>query len=76
MPDIQKWQHLIMGYTMGHSKFGNPCWVEAGTGEESPASLSDSLANFGKDGWELVSTIFLHHGPDGNEIMCFFKKPA
>jgi hypothetical protein len=40
-------------------------------------SLSDSIASFGKDGWELVSAVYLpKDSAFGEEIMCFYKKPA
>jgi hypothetical protein len=40
-------------------------------------SLCDSIEYMGKDGWELVSTVYLPAQASGGEaIMCFFKKPA
>lgn len=76
MTDTRQWKYFVLGYRMGKSARGNPCWIEIGGDEEHPESISDSLAQFGKDGWELVSTVYLSDGPEGQEIMCFFKKPA
>ena len=76
MADAQKWEHFVTGYIMGHTKDGKLGWVEFVTTRDSQVSISDSLARFGQDGWELVSTLYMPHGPDGSEIMCFFRKPA
>ena len=35
------------------------------------------LNAMGKDGWELVSSLYIsQQASGGEEIMCFFKKPA
>jgi hypothetical protein len=75
MPQTTVWKHFVLGYKFGKSKGGNPCWMSDDPGASE--SISDSIAAFGKDGWELVSTIYLpEQASGGEEIMCFFKKPA
>jgi hypothetical protein len=38
-------------------------------------SISDSIANMGKDGWELVSSLYISkQASSGEEIMCFFQE--
>ncbi len=70
-----KWRYFVLGYQLGESKDGHRCWMSIDPGESE--SISTSLNNFGKDGWELVNTIFLAKSEEaqGQEIMCFFKKP-
>jgi hypothetical protein len=68
------WQYFVLGYKLGTSKRGNRAWVSM-----DGQGISDSLADFGKDGWELVNTIFIENSEEaggGQEIMCFFKKPG
>lgn len=69
------WKHFVLGYKKGTSRRGNACWMsdDPGTSE----SLSDSIANMGKDGWELVSALYVpENSAFGEEVMCFFKKPV
>ena len=76
MPETTRWNHFVLGYKMGKSKrTGHPCWMSDDPGDSE--SLSDSIASMGKDGWELVSSIYIpEQASGGEEIMCFFKKPA
>jgi hypothetical protein len=70
------WNHFVLGYKMSTGKRGNPCWMTEDSPDASEA-ISDSLVNMGKDGWELVSAVYLpQKASGGEEIMCFFKKPA
>ena len=72
MPQTTKWNQLVLGYKMGKSK---PVWMSDDPGNSE--GISESIANMGKNGWELVSTIYLpEQAWSGEEIMCFFKKPA
>lgn len=70
------WKHFVLGYKWGKGKRGNTCWMS----DDNPSeSISDSIANFGKDGWELVSSIYVPEEASrerDEEIMCFFKKRA
>ena len=75
MPQTTTWKHFVLGYKKGTSQGGNDCWVSDDPGNSE--SLSDSIASFGKDGWELVSAVYVpQNSALGEEIMCFFKKPA
>lgn len=47
-----KWEYYVAGFTMGKSKRGNECWVD-----DEGLGISDSLADAGNEGWELVTTI-------------------
>ena len=77
MPQTTKWNQFVLGYKKGNSKrTGHPCWMSDDSPEASE-SISDSILSMGKDGWELVSTVYLpEQSWCGEEIMCFFKKPA
>jgi hypothetical protein len=75
MPQTTVWKHFVLGYKFSKNKSGNPCWMSDDPGASE--SISDSIAAFGNDGWELVSTLYLPSlASGGEEIMCFFKKPA
>lgn len=70
-----KWNQFVLSYKKGDSKRspGHSVWM-SDDGDESVA-ISDSIANMGKDGWELVSAVYLPSSSwVGEEVMCFFKK--
>jgi hypothetical protein len=68
-----KWKYVTLGYKLGTNDKGHRIWMSM-----DGQGISSSLADFGQDGWELVSTIFIEKSEEAGgaqEIQCFFKKP-
>ena len=76
MPETTKWNQFVLSFKKGPSKrSGKDVWMSGDPGDSE--SISDSLVSMGKDGWELVSAVYLpEQAWAGEQIMCFFKKPA
>ncbi len=68
MQNIQKWEYFALGYGWGAFRSGRgEGWID-----DQGLGMSDSLNEFGNDGWELVSSFY---NPREESIDCIFKRP-